>query len=391
MGFWSRLFRRNKVKPADEIDDWEQLIYDRDMVDFRDEEQRSRYITNCLEQIAEASKEADLLSGEYSLVTSYLSDIEEIELLPERDREQLNEPARREDVLEKECVIYQGKKERMKDSDFQHMKAQEGEILEGIQKLKDCEHYGELVKQDLKRIDREKHAYDYRRVELGTAMNNFRGMAVIFMTAFALCILLLLILQFGFEMDTKVGILLALGIVAVAVTVLVVKYMDREQELKRVENTFNKLIQLQNKVKIRYVNNNNLLEYLRMKYNVESAAVLEKRWAQFQEEKEERREYAEAEAKATYYREQLLSQLRQYHITDPVRWVNQPAALLDKREIVEMRHELILRRQALRKQLDYNNQIASKARDEIKDVVKRYPAYAQEILSMVEKYDDSDY
>ena len=109
MGFWSRLFRRNKVKPADEIDDWEQLIYDRDMVDFRDEEQRSRYITNCLEQIAEASKEADLLSGEYSLVTSYLSDIEEIELLPERDREQLNETARRVDVLEKECVIYQGK------------------------------------------------------------------------------------------------------------------------------------------------------------------------------------------------------------------------------------------------------------------------------------------
>ena len=335
MGFWNRLFHRKKVRTTDENDDWEQIVYEKDMVDFKNEEQRSRYVTNCLEQIAEASKEAEILSGEYGLVTAYLTDIEEIELLPEAEREQLNEIAKRVDVLEKECDIYHDKKDRMKDSDFQHMKRQESEVMEGIHKLKECEHYDELVRQDLKRIDRERHAYNYRRAELGTAMNNFRGMAIIFMTAFILCIILLLILQFVFEMDTKIGILMALGSVAVAVSVLVIKYMNREKELRRVENTINKLIQLQNKVKIRYVNNNNLLAYLRMKYNVESAEILEKRWLQYQEEKEERRVFAEAEAKAEFYREQLLEKLRRYRITDPDRWANQPAALLDKREIVE--------------------------------------------------------
>lgn len=387
MGFWSRLFHRNQVRTTDENDDWEQIVYEKDMVDFKNQEQRSRYIINCLEQIAEASKEAEILSGEYGLVTAYLTDIEEIELLPEEERNQLNEIARRVDVLEKECDIYHGKKDRMKDSDFQHMKRQESEVMEGIRKLKECEHYDELVRQDLKRIDRERHAYDYRRAELSTAMNNFRGMVIIFMTAFILCIILLLILQFGFEMDTKIGILMALGSVAAAVSVLVVKYMNREKELQRVENTVHKLIQLQNKVKIRYVNNNNLLAYLRMKYNVDKAEILEKRWLQYQEEKEERREFAEAESKAEFYREQLLMKLRQYRITDPDRWANQPAALLDKREIVEMRHELILRRQALRKQMDYNNGIAGKAREEMKAVVKEYPMYASEILAMVEKYE----
>jgi len=38
-----------------------------------------------MEQIAEATKEMDLLTGEYSLVTSYLTDMEEIEALPEEE------------------------------------------------------------------------------------------------------------------------------------------------------------------------------------------------------------------------------------------------------------------------------------------------------------------
>ena len=54
---------------------------------------------------------------------------------------------------------------------------------------------------------------------------------------------------------------------------------------------------------------------------------------------------------------------------------------------MEIRHDLILRRQALRKQLDYNNDVAETARNEIQDVAEKYPAYAQEILNMVNKYD----
>ena len=39
---------------------------------------------NCLEQVAEATYEVNLLKGEYSLVTTHLTDIEEIEALPRR-------------------------------------------------------------------------------------------------------------------------------------------------------------------------------------------------------------------------------------------------------------------------------------------------------------------
>ena len=73
--------------------------------------------------------------------------------------------------------------------------------------------------------------------------------------------------------------------------------MDAGRELQRVEKTINKIIQLQNKVKIRYVNNCQLMEYLYLKYNTDSAAKLEKQWKMYQDEKEERKQFAEAEAK----------------------------------------------------------------------------------------------
>lgn len=388
MGFWKKFFGRTKVQEPEEAD-WEELIPEWGAVNFSDREQRMQYVAGCLEQAADASKEISLLSGEYSLVTAYLTDIEEIEALPEEERETLNGIAKRMLTFTRERERYQDKKNRMKDSDYYRLKQQEPEVQEGIEKLKECEKYGELVKQDMKRLDRERNAFAYRKAELENMLNNFRGMAVIFLTALTACVVMLLILQFGFDMSTQIGYVISVGAAGVAITVLWVKYTDAEREKRKVERAVNKLILLQNKVKIRYVNNSNLMEYLCIKYSTDSAATLEKQWKQYQQEKEERKEYAEAEAKLDYYQKQLLARMANYRITDPDRWMNQPEALLDSREMVEIRHELILRRQALRKQMDYNKEIAESSRKEIMDVVERYPAYASEILAMVDRYEDA--
>ena len=385
MGLFSRLFHRKK-RQENGAGDWENIVYDRAEVDFHDREQWSEYIKNCLEQMEEAKKEVNLLTGEYSLVTSYLTDIEEIEALPEGEREGLNGIARRLLALDEERQKYKSRKNRMNDAEYHRMRGQENEIWDGIGKLKECESYGQKVKQDMKRLDRERHAYEYRRQELDLLLNNLRGMVMIFITAFCLCMVMLLVLQFLFEMSTRIGYLLAVAAVAVALTVLWVKYTDGDQELRRVERAVNKLILLQNKVKIRYVNNRNLCDYLCVKYGTKDAASLEKLWKQYQEEKEERKQYAEAEAKMEYYQKQLVDKMSNYRVVSPERWLGQPAALLDKREMVEMRHALIVRRQALRKQLDYNNNVAETAIGEIRDIAEQYPSYGPEIMQMLDKY-----
>lgn len=388
MAWWNRLFQKfRKKEPVQQEEDWEQLVYSREGVNFDEEDQRKRYIVNCLEQITEASKEIDLLTGEYTLVTSYLTDTDEIEALPREQREEINRVAGKLVGLEQERSRYREKKNRMRDADFYAIRKRENEIEEGIQKIRDGEKYGNLIRQDLHRLDGERHAYEYRRNELENLMNNQRGMAVIFLTALVFCVIMLVILQFAFEMDVYVGLFLAVGAGAVAISFVCIKYMDAGRELQRVEKTINKIIQLQNKVKIRYVNNCQLMEYLYLKYNTDSAAKLEKQWKLYQDEKEERKQFAEAEAKIEYYQKQLVGQLSSYRVQMPERWISQTAALLDRREMVEIRHELIQRRQALRKQMDYNQQVAETARNEVKDIAELYPKYAQEILAMVERYD----
>lgn len=388
MGFWKKILgvisgRRNEMPEYD----WEEIVYDHTEVDFANEEQRSRYITNCLEQMAEAAKEINLLNGEYSLVTAYLTDMEEIEALPGETREELNQVANRLLALEKERQRYLDKKNHMRDSDYYRMRKQEDEIQEGIGKLKEAEQYNSLVKKDMKRLDGERHAYDYRRRELITLQTNLRGMAVIFICALVACLVMLAVLQFGFGMDAFIGYFITVLAAAIALTVVCVKYIDADKEIQTVEKAISKLIQLQNKVKIRYVNNTNLLEYLCMKYNTDSASKLEKRWEYYQEEKEARKQFAEAEAKAEYYQKELVKQLSGFRISDPNRWINQVAALLDPREMVEIRHDLILRRQSLRQQLEYNNNVAQTARGEIMSVVQEHPEWGSEIMDMVDKYD----
>ena len=384
--FFKKIFTPKKRRKAQE-GEWENLVNARAGVDFEQEEERSRYVTDCLEQIAEVSRELEMLQGEYSRVTAYLTDLEELEALPEQEKESLEIIARKLQNMEREYEDFTHRKNRMDDAVYYQFKNRETELEEGIEKIRKTENYGVLVKQDMQRLEGERLAYEYRKNELHGMMENLRGMAVIFLTALVICLGLLAALQFGLHMQTQVGYFIAVLAAALALTILAVKYMDADREMARVLRDARRLVKLQNKVKIRYVNNKNLLDYYYIKYDVDSGKKLEKLYHQYLEEKEQRKQFAETEARREYYHKQLLAQLGRYRIRYPDQLSGNVTVILDHREQVERRHELILRRQSLRKQMDYNNTVAGEAKQEIKDIVMAYPRYAAEITEMVDRYD----
>lgn len=381
-------WKKNRENPVYELDDWNEIVYDRDDLQIDDKGQREDYVKGCLEQIAEASKELQALEFEYNMVTSHLRDMEEIEVLPEEEKEILRQCAKKIELLEQQQSGYKARKMRMSDSKFREMERMEEEVLEGCKKLSEAEEYQDLVKRDLRRLDAERQAYFYRKKELQKTLEDTRAMAVICSTAVVVCILILMIMQFGFDINARLGYFAAAALGAVAITVIFVKHNNAVSELSRVEKGISRLIQLQNTVKIRYVNNTNLLDYLYIKYNVSSAGELSEYWKQYAEEKEEREKYRQAEKDLDRYQQDLLHELRRYQVKDPMVWLHQIPALLDKKELVEIRHNLIIRRQSLRRRMDYNKEvIAGKAQAEIKDLVEKYPKYAREILDIVDEYE----
>ena len=67
-------------------------------------------------------------------------------------------------------------------------------------------------------------------------------------------------------------------------------------------------------------------------------------------------------------------------------WLHNPLAIMDHKEMVEVRHSHILRRQKLRAQLDYNKKLAKEAQSELKQLIKEYPRYAGEVMDMLDRY-----
>lgn len=383
-------FNRNFEEPEYELEgDWDKPA-DEGPLDFHNKELRQTYIQGCLDKMADASKELENLNFEYNMVTSYLKDMEEIEALPEKEAEELKECAKRVELLQGSKDAYMGRARKISEEQYNQMERVIDEVEDGISKLHDAEDYQELIKKDLGRLEGEKHAHLYRKSEVMGIIADTRGMAVICAVAFGLCMMLLLALQFLLEMDAQIGYMVSAGAAAVALTVIFLKHMDAKHELKRVELGINKLILLQNKVRIRYVNNTNLLEYLYLKFQVNGADELEKLVKYYYEEKEEREKFRKAELDLDYNEQELLNILKRYQLSAPAIWLHQTEAILDHKEMVEIRHNLIIRRQSLRRRMDYNREVvAGRSQQDIKEMVNKYPEYAKEILETVEKYEKS--
>ncbi|MDE6913760.1 MAG: hypothetical protein K2P35_08710, partial [Lachnospiraceae bacterium] len=107
MGLLGKI-KRFFLKDNDEYEydgEWGEASLSRDGVDMHDGLQREEYIKACLTQMSEASEELDTLGGEYNLVTSYLTDIEEVEALSPELKEKLRGYA-------KKIVELEGNKEK---------------------------------------------------------------------------------------------------------------------------------------------------------------------------------------------------------------------------------------------------------------------------------------
>lgn len=381
----ARFSRRDEEDLYDEEWEDEEAVH---QVDYTNKEQRNDYVRNCLERMADATRELENLTFEYDMVTSYLKDMEEIEALPPEESGQLKECAKRVALLQDSKADFMERPHRISDEKYQQIERMIDEVDEGYAKLTEAEEYQDRIKQDLNRLEGEKHAYLYRKNEVMRLIADTRGMAIICVVALGLCILLLLLLQFFLDMDTKAGYLVTAAAAALAITVIYVKHVDARKELHRVETGINKIILLQNKVKIRYVNNTNLLDYLYLKYGVSSAKELIDLWENYKIEREEREKFRKAELDLDYNEQELLQILKRYQIKDPAVWLHQTEAILDHKEMVEIRHNLIIRRQSLRRRMDYNKEVvAGGSQKEIRELVEKYPQYAKEIMAAVEEYE----
>lgn len=387
MGFFSRLFGKikNAGREEETYGDWENTEYE-ELEGFDDPDVRSVYILEALERMEEASIRTDRNKDEYDAVTSLLVDMEEIDSMDVEKRLKVTELAGDIERLEKarRDLVYESG--LMEEERIEELERMGDKIPEGISRMREAEDYRKLVLRDLKRLDSERAATRYREKEDRIILENSRGIALICVVAMSVCIGILILLRFKFEMDVRWGYLIISAMGAITLTGLFVRHMDAARDLKRLRKLENRLIVLQNTVKIRYVNNTKLLSYMYMKYSVESSEELAQDWETYNSEIGARIKDRKLSAELTDAYRLLMQTLDAAGIRDTDVWTRQTGALLDPREMVEVRHSLIARRQKLREQLEYNKEVAENEGKRIKEMAAAFPEYADEIAEMVKRY-----
>ncbi len=374
------------VEKDDEVRESDEPIK-RSSLNIRNEAQRRRYIKNCCEQMREAADEIDKASMEYRLVTDYLKDIEGIDALPAEIRAAITKTADRIQKLSRETVMNRESLGRISDEQYEVMARYENELEKSLEDLKANEEYKEVVRGDLQRLESEKAVNTYERNELISAQASAKRIFLITVGAAVAALIVLIFFYLVSELDVRVGLLLTAALAALAFTGEYLSYTGAEAKLRKTESYINLVIATQNKVKIRYVNVTNLIEYSLRKFHVNNSDELEEYRDAYLEEKRARDFLQRANSEIAMEKNHLVHQLTDIHLKDPSIWTRQCAALVDKREMVEIRHDLNTRRQSLRKRIEYNTKNRDISKDEINDIVRQYPEYGQEILNIVATYE----
>ena len=392
MGFLENIFGKSHIEEVDtraDLENWNDIVYTRKDLDMNDPVQRREYIGSCLQQMEEAARELDSLELEYYDVTSHLRDIEEIDALPEAQRMEINECTQKILDSEQQREKFSRRKSKMTEDEYERMERLAGEAKGGIKKLAEAEDYQKKIKSDLKRLDGEHQAYLYRQEELERTMDSCKKLIIVVAVTLAVIFVVLMVLHRMLRLNVTYGYMVSVLLAALSLTLLFINNSNAEIELKGVNKSISRLIMLQNQVKIRYVNNTNLLDYLCLKFRVNNAKELKSLYGKYLQEVKEREAYEDAQKNLDVNQKDLVYMLRRLRIKDPEIWVHQVEALLSHNEEVEIRHSLNVQRQSLRRRMEYNRDVvAGNAKREIEDMAKLYPEYTQEILDMVSRYEE---
>lgn len=338
------------------------------------------------DQIVDATYQMEDLRVEYEMVTSYFTDIQTIEQLPQNVRQQVIDIAKKIAFLENETTQFLRSDDRISDENFRMIQGIEKELSGVFGQLKDLEDMDMKIKRDLKHLEAEKSAQEYTQNSIEEQQSKLRLFQVVFGTVAALLVATLAIVGVLTETSLLMPILLILLVVVIMAALSVISYRNLSYEFKMSEVKENRAINLMNKVKIKYINNTSTLEYLYDKYKIKSLRELEYLYDQYLIMVDEVRKFQRSTGDLRELSDNLTKLLFAYGVKDPDIWIKQSAALMDNREMVEVKHSLNVRRQKLREQIAYNEELRLSGLKDIKEMLKANPELRDQVRRELELY-----
>ncbi|MBE5937869.1 MAG: DUF2207 domain-containing protein [Lachnospiraceae bacterium] len=345
-----------------------------------------RYLDDAGARIALMNERNEQFRKEYDSVTNYLSDIQIIDSIAGDSKKKLGMIAAGIVKIEEDIKNRMGREHKIDDVHFGIMKQYEESMNEQLIYMKKSELYQADIKNDMKYLDEEKKRLYKEQKERRNKSVKVRGLAL------GLCVLIVSVMVLLGILWGVTGTDMTLAFIAViafagGLILYVFNGMQKNRyELLMIDKKLNKCISLLNSVKIKYINNTTLLDYICSKYRISNSLELEKIWTTYIEIKDNEEALLAGREELENLKNELEKMLKEYGVKDSGIWTCQAAALLDDKEMVEVRHGLNQRRQKLRKQIGYNDDLIRRDAIIMQKFLKKKPQLGAVVASIIKKY-----
>lgn len=322
-------------------------------------------VVDLCEQMIDVSRELEDTRAEYQTVTNYLNDIQTIENLTDEERAPILECAAHVAGLEQERSDFLKTERHLSETQFAQMQEEEEQLPDVIKRLSSNEAYLDAVKKDLSYLEGEKLQWSMQKTDGKEQQRTIRRLSVYLLVIYATLEALFLILTFTVGQNSRLPMLIGTALAAVIGVVLLVRYQEAARAIRQAEVNKNRAITLENHVKIKYVNIKNAVDYTCEKYHARNSKDLAHIYELYQEELREQEKFRRNNDHLEHYTRELVIALQAQHLYDAKIWMNHANAIIDPREMVELKHDLITRRQKLRARIEYNINTLADLKNEV--------------------------
>lgn len=351
-----------------------------------DRKDQKRLVRECCESAMENDRQIAEAKKEYEKITSHLSDIQKIDRISGSDRKEMVDICKNIVNLINERNRYKNKTLTITEAQMRRFEPYEEELVDEIKKMYSAEAYQKAIESDISNLKKEKELlYNEQREILGR-QNSLKSMAKVLSVLIVSLFVLFVVIYYALETDMTLPYLGTVFLAAVSATVIFLEANKNKRDMLLNDRKVNKAVGLMNRVKIKYVNNVNMLSYNCEKYSVKNAKDFEEKWNEYCKMKEYERRFRENTEKLDFNSECLVSLLQENGIVDSEIWTRQALAIIDEREMVEIRHVLNQGRQKLRESIEYNEKVKAGTVQQIDELITSYPDMQDELLGIVKEY-----
>lgn len=384
---FSKKHKKNQIDDSDKSTHQIEVKSDaKKIIRLASQADRMNYIKDNCEIIIDSERQTEEAKAEYQAVTSYLTDMQRIDMIPLEERDILEDAARKIINLTKERSKLRSKSSILSDQQYHLFEQYELQIPKDLPVIRDSEQYQEAIQQDMAHLEKEREKLDQDQDDIVHKQSFLKGIAI---TTCVIVVTLFLIFAFlsgASEANFTLPFLLTVLMGMVLALYIFMEARKNSAGIRLVQAKQNRQIMLMNKVVIKSVNNRNFLDYTYNKYMVNSYEQLKALWEEYVKIKDEARRYQSNTELLEFYNNELIQQLKKFGVKDSEIWIYQPNAIIDSKEMVEVRHRLNVRRQKLRERIETSTKQREAAIEAITATISSYPECKEEAERMLRRY-----